>query len=451
MWTENLDYAISSELTTKLPILTLSLVVATTPALDIKKIRVLLFLFIATVLTVSFIGFSLYITQNFTDYRDLTPYASHLYFNMMLILSAFLLPWLTLQITDSKKYIFASFIISGWLIFFLFLTRSLSGLISLICVITFLMIWLIIYHKSVTAKIVSFLIIASSTILTAWFLTHTNNLATYETEINLSSLKSYTSQNNPYYHDTKRTVRENGNLVYIHVCDEELEQQWSKKSDINYYGKDRSGHIIRYTLLRYMASKGYKKDAEHFNLLTEKDIKAVENGVTNYKYHEWPGIKIRMYETMAGLKKYRETNDPEWSTLTQRIELWKASWQALLKKPVIGWGSGNIYKAVNYGLEKNNSQLENKNMKPHNQYLVALVSLGFIGFVIFLSLYIYAIYKTNSYKLLPFNVFIIVFAVDMFGNNPLDAQYGITMFVFFTLLFGFIYPKNKKRQFSQYH
>ena len=439
LWTENLSYGIGYELKNKLPILTLTFVVASSPALDKKKIRALLFLFIATVLFVSFIGLFTYLTNELTDFRHISPFASQLYFSMMLIISAFLLPWLIKQTTKNKYWLAISFVLSAWMIFFIFLSRSLSGLVSLAGVLLFLLIWIVVEHKSLFLKITAISIFFLSVAFTTWLLTYMHNLTTYKTDVDFSSLDMMTQDGKPYLHDTTHYLRENGHLVYLYISEEELKGQWKEVSEIDYYGEDRQKHEIRHTLFRYMASMGYRKDRKHLKLLSEEDISAIEKGTTNYLYNHWPGIFVRVHQTMMGIQIYRDTKDPNWSTLTMRADLWRASFQALKRKPLIGWGTGDIYKAVDYGLEKNNSKLEFQQAKPHNQYLLLLISLGVVGFILFFVFYVYAVIKTKAYKILPFNLFLVVFAVDMMGNNPIDAQYGITLFVFFTLLFGIIY------------
>ncbi len=439
LWTENLSYGIGYELKNKLPILTLTFIVASSPALDKKKLRVLLFLFIATVLFVSFIGLFIYLTNDLVNTRRITPFASHLYFSMMLIISASLLPWLINQTTKNKYWLAASFVLSAWMIFFIFLPRSLSGLVSLAGVLLFLLIWVVVKHKSLFLKIASILIFFLSVAFTTWLLIYMHNLTTYKADVDFSSLDMMTQDGNPYLHDTTNYLRENGHLVYLYISEEELKDQWKEVSEIDYYGEDRQNHEIRHTLFRYMTSMGYRKDHKHFKLLSEEDISAIERGTTNYLYNQWPGIFVRVHQTMMGVQIYLDTKNPNWSTLTMRADLWWASFQALKKKPLIGWGTGDIYEAVDYGREKNNSKLRLQNAKPHNQYLLLLLTLGIIGFTLFFVFYIYAVIKTKAYKILPFNLFLVVFAVDMFGNNPIDAQYGLTMFVFFTLLFGIMY------------
>ncbi len=449
LWTSDLNYGIGSDLKRKLPILTLTFVVATSPALDIKNIRIILYLFIATVITVALIGMTRYLALSLIDFRDMIPFISHIDYSMMLILAAFMLPWLVKQTTSKQSLVISSSAISVLMILFLFVLRPLSGIAALAGVMIFIISRYVVNHKSITVKVATITGFIATIVITILFLNHIYQLTTYKEDTDFSSLDQYTSEGNPYSHDTTRTLRENGHLVYIYLSEEELKNTWNKRSDVDYYGRDKLNHHINHTLYRYMASKGYRKDKKHMELLTDEDIRAVEKGIPNYLYASWPGIMIRIHQAMTGLQKYRDSGYPMHSTLTQRIELWKAAYNAFIKKPYLGWGPGDIFRAMKYGLEKINSfhMLPNKEnndrvLKPHNQYLLIMVTFGSIGFIMYLFFYTYTVVKTRAYKILPFNIFIIGWIIFLFGNNQLEVQFGQIMFLFFTLFFCFIYPKN---------
>jgi O-antigen ligase len=142
---------------------------------------------------------------------------------------------------------------------------------------------------------------------------------------------------------------------------------------------------------------------------------------------------------MMSLYLYRESSGrmTDWGSLTKRIDLWKASWEAFRARPVFGWGTGGILMAVDHGLQKNNSELAGLNMKPHSQYLFILLTLGAAGLVSTLILYAFFIAEKKAYKSLMFNLFLVAFLVHFTGNNSLESQPGQDLFVFFSLIFGY--------------
>ncbi|TVR72265.1 MAG: O-antigen ligase family protein [Marinilabiliales bacterium] len=443
LWSKDPGYAINNDLLVRLPLLFMPAIIVTSPMPDIKQIRLLLILFISSVVTVSFIGLSVRIFQSPVDFRDASPFVPAIYYSMMLLLAAFQLPLLIKQISGNRILYFICLAISGWLIFFLFYLRSLSGLASLSGVLLFLLVLIIKSRRSLFLKISVTSVVVLLSGLALWLSASMYKLAHLEAERDFHALQEYTLQGNRYFHDTANILRENGHLVYIYIADDELEDLWNERSELEYYGHDLSNNYLRHTLYRYMSSKGLRKDKQGFVKLTDSDIRAVEKGTTNHLYLKWPGMFIRVHQMMMGVYIYKKTSytDPAWSVLTERVDLWRASWQAFLKHPLLGWGTGSVLHAVEYGLEKNDSALTGKNMKPHNQYIYILLNMGLAGLVVTILLYSFIIKETGVYRIFIYNVFLIVCVINFLANNSLESQVGHSFFVFFTLFYCFYYPR----------
>ena len=177
-----------------------------------------------------------------------------------------------------------------------------------------------------------------------------------ETATDFSALDRYTGLGNPYLHDTINIIRENGNLVYIYIADEELRDAWNERSDLDFNGNDLMNQELRATLYRYMSSRGLKKDRQGLMELTDTDIRAIEKGTTNYLNVTRPGFYVRVYEEMMSLYVYYQSSRKvtSWGSLTKRIDVWRASWEAFKEHPVLGWGTGSILIAVDYGIKRTN-------------------------------------------------------------------------------------------------
>ena len=106
LWSEDFGYAFKNDLLHKSPTLFLPLIITTSPVPDRKKIRILLLLFISSVLVVSFIGFFSRIFRPNLFFREASPFITGVYFAMMLIIAAFQLPLLVKQITGNKMYLY---------------------------------------------------------------------------------------------------------------------------------------------------------------------------------------------------------------------------------------------------------------------------------------------------------------------------------------------------------
>ncbi len=445
LWSEDLRYGIGSDLKDKLPMLTLTFLVVSSRPLSPYKVHLLLYVFFASLLITTFFGFYVFITGNYLNFRDISPFVSHIYLGMMLVMAAFTLPWLTLRLTGNKKFIWASYIIAIWMVVFLFILHSLTGLLCLGGVITFLLLRKIYRIPALRTRImVGIMIIAlaiGSIVPLIWMFRQVS----MEIKPSPESMQELTERGNPYRHSTTNKMRENGHYVYSFVAEEEARQAWNQRSELDFDGPDLVGNELKATLYRYLSSKGLRKDYEGVMQLDEEDIAAIERSVPNHYYTAWPGLIVRMHQSVWEVYWYRETGNPSGHTLTQRIELWRASVVAFREKPWLGWGTGDLFIAVEYGLEKIDSQMENYRMKPHNQYLLFLLTLGLVGSVALYTLYVMYVKKTRAYQYLPFNIFLVIMLVSMIGNHPIDSQTSQTFFTFFTLYFGIILPRIENR------
>ena len=93
-------------------------------------------------------------------------------------------------------------------------------------------------------------------------------------------LLTKTTHNHVYLQDTLFKLAENGNLIAINISDVELKKEWGKRSELSYDENGKNGNNIRFTLLRYLASKGLTKDSLGFSSLTTNDVFNIENGIS---------------------------------------------------------------------------------------------------------------------------------------------------------------------------
>ncbi|MBW6479429.1 MAG: O-antigen ligase family protein [Bacteroidales bacterium] len=441
LWTEDLAMGFGSDLKNKIPMLTLTFIVASSKPFNREQLNWLLLVFSAAVLVTTFIGFSVYLSGDFVNFRHISPYVSHVYLSMMVVITIFLLPWIAHRMSPDKKWFFAALLISLWLLIFLFILRSMTGIFCLVGVLAFLAFRFVFSNHNLILRFIAgagMLVIISVMVIVPWRM---YNKVSEQREYENSEFTQNTSRGNAYLHHTDEILRENGYLVYTFIAKEELREAWNERSEIDYDSRDLPGNELKVTIYRYLSSKGYKKDREALMRLSDEEIKSIERGIPNYLYNEWPGILVRVHQSVWEVYWYTKTRNPSGHTLTQRFELWKGSWQAFREKPIFGWGTGDIFIAVDFGLNKIDSEMENYHMKPHNQYLLLLLMLGLAGTITYFFLYAYFVNITKAYTFLPFNIFLTIMLISMLGNNPIDAQTGQTFFTFFTLFFGIMYRK----------
>jgi ABC-type multidrug transport system fused ATPase/permease subunit len=441
IWSKDLAHGLGKEQIDRLPMLTLTFLIVSSRPLSNFKIRILVYFFFAAVLVVSFIGFYIWVTGSYVNFRKISPFVSHIYFSMMVVMTIFALPWFTARLTSSPRLLIIAYTVSAWLIVYLFILRSLTGIICFAGVIMFLFAWTVYNAKKNWIRIAASGLIIILTILGIGLFSWMYNKVSMKIVPEPHTLQEKTSAGNSYSHLFDHPERENGHFVYYFLAEEEARDAWNKRSDFDFDGRDLPGNEIRITLYRYLSSMGLRKDAEAITNLTEKDIEAIEKGTPNFLYTQWPGFIVRFHQSIWEVYWYRYKGDPSGHTLTQRIELWKGSYEAFKEKPILGWGTGDIFFAVEYGLKKIESQMDNYHMKPHNQYIVFLLTIGVVGSLVLYFLFGLFIKITGAWKYLAFNIFLVIMGVSMIANHPIDAQAGQTFFTFFSLYFGFLYPR----------
>ncbi len=410
------------------------------PRLSDKRIYIVLFVFILSVTVASFIFIGNIAVNRYSqvaDFRSLSI-ISHIRFSLQVILSVILLSWFIYSRSRIPVKISAiiCWILLGWLVFFLVLLKSLVGILAFIGVSFVFLIIVVIRTKNIKSKIVLTVALAFVLLFPSVFVGSViNDYYDFE-EINPSDVELYTPSGNPYHHDFNQGLRENGNLVYVYICEQELRQEWNKRCSIK-YDDDINGYILGSTLIRYLTSKGYRKDSVGVSKLTPEDIELVQKGVTNYKFENHAfSIYPRIYETIWEIDYYKRTGDPNEKTLAQRIEYVKASFRLIEDKPVFGIGTGNWMIKYNEAFDQMNTLLAKESRaSSHNQYLNYLVKFGIVGLTWIIIAILFPVFKLghrNNYVLI---LFLFTYAFANFGDANLETHMGLSFFTFFYSFF----------------
>lgn len=447
-WTNDLRYGIGYDLQNKLPLLTLTFLLTSSRPLPQNRLNALLVVFSLAVFVTSLIGLGIYLGNPLIDPRKFSPFISHVYLGMMVVLVVFLLPWTVNRMNLERNWFRLSLGISAWLLIYLIILGSMTGFLCLLGVLLFLLLREIFSAPAAIRKILATMVLVMGVAgITALYLFVAHPVGK-TVDPDPSSFSDTTSLGNEYRHDLTENQRENGHLVYFFIAEKELRDAWNERSQIDFDSLDLRSQEIRATIFRYLSSMGLRKDRAGLNQLSSEDIEAIEIGVPNHLYTKWPNVLVRLHQSIWEIHEYARTGNPTGHTFTQRLELWKASWVAFRKYPVFGWGTGDVFGAMNYGLKEINSQLDNFKMKPHNQFLILLIMLGVPGLVLFFGLFFLFVKMSKAYRFLPFNIMLLIVLVAMLGNNLIDFQIGLTFFLFFSLFFGILYQSQTSNNVS---
>ncbi len=437
LYTSDFNYALK-DLRVKLPLLSLPILFATSKAIGFNKFNYLLLFFCSAVIAGSVVSIYVMLNHNISDPREMSVFISHIRFGLLICLSIFVLLNFLIRRIYSNLFVNAAILIGAlWLIAFLFILKSLTGIIITGIILTSLSFVFIFRHRiyTIPALIILFSIIAGS-----WFYVNkVYNQITVAQSINQNSMDKYTPHGNLYTHDTVSYGIEYGAHVGMYLSVPELRESWNSKSELDYDGTDNRGQQLSYTLIRYLHSKGLRKDAASVNQLTEDDIRSIENGVANANYLNSFDIRARVEQILLGYRSYKYHNNPNASSLMQRIEYWKTAIYLIKDKPVFGHGTGDMQRVFDKAYLDTNSNLEPEyRHRSHNQFLAIAVAFGILGLLFFLFALFYPPLMLNKFNNYYYFVFLIIAIISFLSEDTLETQAGVTFFAFFSsfLLFN---------------
>lgn len=429
-----------SELRVKLPLFLLPLVLGSIRPLDKNEMRIILGGFVAAVLAGALVSLSIMLgigPAAYTSDRESILFISHIRFALMVVLAVFILFQYAFDRQTPPAYNLILVPCALILILFLFLLKSLTGVVILI--IGGMLLTLRWGLKQPDILVRWFVIVGLATIpvLTGFYLTDQAGKF-YTVRDRAEKLDLTTVTGNPYLHDTSNLMTENGYRVGLYVCEPEMREAWNRVSRMDYSGPDRKGQELKYTLKRYLTSCGLRKDAYGVSRLTPEDIKLIEGGFANCLYRHPGRFSVRIYETIWEIDQYRKGANPSGHSVTQRIEYLKTGWAIFLDHPFFGVGTGDTQTAFEQKYEQLQSPLDPVwRLRAHNQFLTFMISFGVLGFILLISAIILPVAlerRKNAYFLM---MFLLVAMLSMLNEDTLETQAGVGFFALFYCLFVF--------------
>jgi hypothetical protein len=257
-------------------------------------------------------------------------------------------------------------------------------------------------------------------------------------ELDVKDLDQFTAEGNPYTQHPENKEIENGHYVWIYVCDKELEREWNRVSGIDYHSRASNGGSIRATLVRFLASKGLRKDATGVRQLSEKEIRAIENGTANYIFMNHFRLYPRIYEVIWEFDRYKMNNNPNQKSVVQRYLYLQASWVIARKHLLYGVGNGDVIQEFKKYYESIDSPLvEEQRRGGHNQYLTELIAFGLGGLLICLVALVAPLFLAHRQRSFLATGFLILLMISMLSGGTLDCAAGAAFTGLFYSLFLF--------------
>ncbi len=245
-----------------------------------------------------------------------------------------------------------------------------------------------------------------------------------------------TASGNRYVHYPEETLVENGYLVWMNVCEEELRREWSRRSSMPYDGTDMAGNELRTTLVRYATAMGLPKDSAAVASLTATDITNIERGNANPLYARPGSPRARAYELAWEIDRARRGADPSGHSLTQRPEFYRAAAGIIRAHPWTGVGTGDVGNAFADEYARNGTTLSPQyRLRAHNQYLTFAVTFGIPGMILAMALILIPWLTCRNRASYIFLLFVSIVLVSMFNDDTFSSFTGAAFFsYFYTLL-----------------
>jgi len=433
IWSKDLNYGLK-DILVKLPFITIPLVMGTSKPLESKIYRFLLYLLLASLTFTTVFNFIRFQTHHFADIRAMSFFVSHIRLGGVICMVIFLTFY---QSFRHKMPFWITIPIGLWLLFYLYQSQTLTAyVLFLILAVTS-----VFYSLSLNGRYIFAVFLVGLILLVGYFITTSIQITNSPSQIDDSKLVWYTPNGNSYYHDTTSTLTENGTLIWRYVCIKELRREWNKVSQIKYDSLDLKQQPIYGTLVRYMSSKGFRKDSVDFQKLTKLDIKNIEKGQVNYI--DKSIFQDKIGELYLNYLIYSGGGDPNGHSFIQRIEHFKTALSIIKTKWVFGVGLGDVKLAFEnqYQIDDSKLNIEHR-YRSHNQFLTNWISLGILGFGLSIFILFSPFFdKKRSFSLITVSVSLVF---SFFTQDLIETQAGVTIFALFYSLVNFKGSTNGK-------
>jgi len=424
----------------KLPFLVVPLVMATIKPLTSKELKWILYFFIIAVVAGSIASMFRFVQvrhDDSFDMRNLSVFISHIRFSLQIVLAIMACGYFMFKnVGANSKYENLLLVLLGlWLTLFLFILHALTGIVIFVALFVLLLLQFI--YRYTQFKYAGIIVLAMMLGGIALYLFHVSSLVT-EPKLNTAKLDMHTQQGNAYSHDTTVFFVENRHYVWLYVQEGEMSEAWNNRSTIDYSGKDKKGQSIKHTLIRYLTSKGLRKDSVGVWQLSEEDIDNVEEGLTNYLFAQRSGLFKRVYELFWEIDVYQKGVYATGHSLLQRMEYAKLAVRIIKNNFWTGLGTGSVNDAFFYHSNEKNTRLIHQYWgKAHNQYLTTFLTFGVFGFLAFWFSFIYPIVKNRKHVHPLTYIFLIIIFLSMVNDDTLETHVGVSFVAFFYALFIF--------------
>lgn len=447
LWTNSMIWGMH-DVKIQLPFLILPLVIGTSAELKSIQVKRIVYAFSAAVVVASLcsifvlLGFS---GKSIQDPRDLSLFISHIRFSLLINISIFSMSWFFLN-TEKKNIQERALLALAmiWLTIFLVILKSATGWIVFLIVLAVVLFRSVFFIQNPGGRILLLGALLTIFLLPAIYIGYVVQQFYTIESLPANLLQEKTRLGNRYLHDFDNKELENGHYTYIFINEDELREAWNKRSKFDYNSSSANG-FNRFVLVRYLTSKGYRKDAEGVEKLTGEDIRNIESGMTNCRFADSFSFYKRIYQVVWEIDVYRKGGNPSGHSVAQRLEYYKMAMQIVKEHFWFGNGTGGYYMVYQEKYDQNKFfQNQEYRQRSHNMFLSYLIDFGLIGmcYICFaLAAPVFLERKTKNFLLL---IFLLIVLISFLNEDTLNNHDAISFFAFFYPLY--LYSKHESHK-----
>ncbi len=427
--TSDFDYAFK-DIRIKLPLLFLALVIGSI-SIDRKQLKLIFLSLSLGIWLATILAYFRYanLPPNIQDYREIVQGISHIRLSLLMIMQVMGVVYFWNELSPAWK-IYAVAVLINTVLFFNVLQSATGMAILLILLCAFALLFA--FRKA--QRSIAILLGAVCTIILCIGMVYSVNY--YNSYFTVADdgepLDQKTARGNDYQIFPEVGLVENGNRTYDYFANDEMIEAWNIRSSMP-MAADTVDVSLNFTLMRYLTSKGLRKDYEGVMALSNEDVENIENGYPNEIYANDSGLKLRFHTFMFGLHVFNATGDVSGLSFFQRIIYWNTAFEIIRDNWLLGVGTGDVknefrlmHQEINQGLA------ERYWLRAHNQFLTFFVTFGIVGFGYYLYLFAYSFRMYRKHFLTV--AFLLIGFIACLTEDTLETQAGVTFFSFFFAL-----------------
>lgn len=416
LWTSNMPAGLHV-VERELPLLVVPLVLLTTRPPQGRVREAIQSLYMATVFVVTVVGLVRWLTIPDLPYRDIVPYISHIRFSLNCCMVIF---FAVVMLRKGRGKNIVRQIVLGalvvWMVAFLLLLRSYTTFVVLAVAPLAVLPWL---RRKWLWLALWLAVVGAAAVMVVLGFREYYRMVPQAT----APLHEATANGRLYDHWADGYV-ENGNYVNNYLCQEELEKEWPRRSDVPLAAVTPSGFSVNATLVRYLNALGLPKDSVGVATLTDEQVAEIARGVPNPVYEHGSLPKRMLYVMIFEYENYRCFRAVKGFSMLQRFELWRTASHIIGEHPWLGVGTGDLCDAMEADFRATSSPLQGSELMPHNQYLTLAAQCGIPLAVLVALLFLWATPALRRQGPLM-AAWLAAILISFLTENTLDSLAGI--------------------------